>query len=128
AASPHAVAGVAERHQGLTSAREQTAYRVPSLVQLHILFLERLFETLPLRDIPDGSRYQQPIFRSKRTQTYLDRKLTAVLSQAVQSHAGAHRPDPRLLEKTGSVSRVITSEPSRQEDLDRFAENLTSVV
>ena len=82
---------------------EVVLYSMVDLLEQYLLLLQRRaklgLDELSFRDVPDGRRYQHPLFGLDRTEADLDRELAAIAAQTEELQPGPHRPHPRIGEK-----------------------------
>src|SRR5204863_151133 len=120
--------GVERCPQLVTHAGQEAILGPAGHLELDVLFLKCLFDALSVGDIAAGRGHQHSLLGSQRAETDLDGKLSGVLSQAIESYAGTHRPEPRLRKKARPMRGVVATKARRYEHLDRLAQDFASVV
>src|SRR5207302_4250479 len=87
-----------------------------------------LFSLFTLGDVHNRSQDHHPLFGLQRIQTDLDRKLAAILPQAVEITTGAHGPRRGIGDEAVAISRMMRVETLRHEHFDRLSQQLVAVV
>src|ERR1700687_6193356 len=87
-----------------------------------------LLDLLPLGDIANG-RGNEPAFRGlHRRETDFDGKLGSIFSDGMEIQPRAHRTGARIAKILEAMLRMLAPEARRDEDIDRLAHQLFSLV
>ena len=89
---------------------------------------EALLQPLARGDVDDGRQHHRPLFGLDRIEADLDRKLAAILAQAIEIAPGAHRPGMRIGQERPAQRRVVGAEPRGDQHLHMLAQHLGAVV
>src|SRR5260370_1576676 len=95
----------------------------------HALRKAQLFlHLLSPGDVEDGARSYNAIRCDKRSQTDFRREFCSVLPECAQFPTHTHWPGVPLLHVAGTVCLVRMAKALRQENLDGFADQLSSLI
>src|ERR1700682_1660555 len=87
----------------------------------YILFMQGPFDALALGDVADRTHDERALIEREWTETDVDGKFTAVLTQAVEHQTHAHRSSRRPAGISGAMTDVSVAEALRQQQLHRHA-------
>ena len=112
----------------MAHAREKLAFRSVRPFRLFFGLVQFALDELAIGRITDCRHREGSLVRLKRAEPNLQWKFLAIFTLSGQIKPGSHRPGVWILEKVGSMPRMLAPEAFRNQDLDVFPEQFLALI